>query len=151
MKRLMVMMLVLAGCGSSATSHSSTSGYRYVPANAKVPACARAGKPIPLPAAFPRQFPFVIGTDIDATHPLSSKHQIGIYGYVPSSGFAATVNFFKVQVPREGFKLVYLEVDSPNDSEGTYQGHGQVGRWQLQSLPGCPGAMRFAVSAEPVK
>lgn len=151
MKRLLAVTLLLAGCGSPAASHSSDSGYHYVPADAKVPACAHAGKPIALPSAFPRQFPFPPGTDIDATHPLTSKHQIGIYGYVPSSGFASTVNFFKVQVPKHGFKLVYLEVDSPNDSEGTYQGHGEVGRWQLQSLPGCSGAMRFAVSAEPTK
>lgn len=112
---------------------------------------ARAGKPIRLPAAFPRQFPFLPGTDIDATHPLLTKQQIGIYGYVPSRSFASTVNFYKVQVPRRGFRLVYLEVDSPNDSEGTYQGHGSVGRWQLQSLPGCSRAMRFSVSAEPSK
>jgi hypothetical protein len=145
----LALLLSQAGCGASSPSHSA--GYRYEPKSANVPACAHAGKPIQLPATFPRQFPFLPGTDIDATHPLLTKQQIGIYGYVPSSGFASTVNFYKVQVPKRGFKLVYLEVDSPNDSEGTYQGHGSVGRWQLQSLPGCPRAMRFSVSAEPSK
>lgn len=141
------LVLALVGCGSASPSHLA--GYRYAPNGANVPPCAHAGKPIKLPATFPRRFPFLPGTDIDATHPLLTKQQIGIYGYVPSHGFASTVNFYKDQVPKRGFKLIYFEVDSPNDSEGTYQGHGSVGRWQLQSTPGCPRAMRFSVSAEP--
>lgn len=62
---------------------------------------------------------------------------------------AATVNLFKRQVPKQGFKLLDFEVDSPNDSEGTDRGYGKIGRWQLRSLPGCPRAMSFAASAEP--
>lgn len=142
-------LVLFVGCGES-SSASHPAGYTYDPSAAKIAACAHAGKPIALPAAFPRAFPFPHGTDIDATRHLL-KGQIGIYGFVPSTGFADTVNFFKTRVPKAGFKLVSFEVDSPNDSEGTYQGDGKVGRWQLRSLPGCPRAMSFAASAEPSK
>jgi hypothetical protein len=144
-RSVVAVAFLLAGCGSSASN-----SYRYVPAAAKIPSCAHAGKAIALPSAFPHQFPFPAGTDIDATHPLFT-HQIGIYGFVPSHTFAETVNFFKNQVPKQGFKLVDFEVDSPNDSEGTYQGHGKLGRWQLRSMPSCKGAMIFSVSSEPSK
>lgn len=67
---------------------------------------------------------------------------------MPSSSFSATVTFFKTQVPKAGFKVLYFEVDTPHDSEGTYRGHNYQGRWQLQAIPGCR-AMRFAASAGP--
>lgn len=110
-------------------------------------ACAHAGKPIALPGTFSILFPFPRGTTILRTKPLL-KGQIGIYGFVPSSGFVSTVNFFKREVVRAGFKLVGFEVDAPNDSEGTYRGHGKIGRWQLRSLPGCVKAMAFSASSE---
>ncbi|HEX6510608.1 MAG TPA: hypothetical protein VF221_23510 [Chloroflexota bacterium] len=132
------------------TLAAGTPRYQYSPSTAKVAACAHAGKAIALPAEFPRAFPFPRGTVIDRTKPLL-KGQIGIYGYVPSAGFASTVTFFRREVPRAGFKLLGFEVDAPNDSEGTYQGRGKIGRWQLRSLPACRAAMSFAASAEAVK
>jgi hypothetical protein len=143
---------VVAGVVIACPARVSASGqprYSYGPKQARVVTCAHAGKPIALPAAFPAQFPFPRGTTIDQTKPLL-KGQIGIYGYVPSGGFVSTVNFFKREVVRAGFKLVGFEVDSPNDSEGTYRGHGKIGRWQLRSLPGCSKAMAFSASSEPV-
>lgn len=138
-------------CASPALSSPAHAGYGYQPSQAHIAACAHAGRPIALPGAFPRQFPFPAGTDIDATRPLRFKHQIGIYGFVSSRGFAATVNFFRYQVPKQGFKLLHFEVDAPNDSEGTYQGHGRVGIWQVRKIFGCPQAMTLAVSTEPSK
>jgi hypothetical protein len=124
----------------------------YNPHKAAVAACAHAGRPIPLPAAFPGQFPFPPGTVLDRTAQLNAaKHQIGIYGFVPSSSFPSTVNFFKRMVVAKGFKRLYFEVDSPHDSEGTYKGFGKVGVWRLEALPGCPKAMNFSASAEPAK
>jgi hypothetical protein len=73
------------------------------------------------------------------------------YGYVPSRDFASTVNFFKSEVVAKGFKLVYFEVDSPHDSEGTYKGFGKLGVWRLAAIPECPRAMMFSASAEPSK
>lgn len=114
--------------------------------------CAHAGKPIPLPASFPKQFPFPPGTVIDRTAKLhAAKGQIGIYGFVPSSSFASTVNFFKTLVVSKGFKRLYFEADSPHDSEGTYKGFGKIGVWRLAAIAGCPKAMNFQASAEPVK
>jgi hypothetical protein len=148
--------LLVTGCGSSAsppvtpTQPAPPSSLAYVPSQGKVAACAHAAKAIPLPARFPAEFPFPANTIIDRTGALPHGQKgVGIYGFVPSTGFAATVNFFRHQVPRHGFKLLYLEVDSPHDSEGQYRGFGQVGEWQLRALPGCPLAMSLAVSAEP--
>lgn len=149
---LAVVCLVVSGCGGSSTSSSGTATattYAYSPAGAQKPGCVKVGKAITLPAGFPSRFPFPRGTYLDKTKPLIFKNQIGIYGYVPSQSFVATVNFFKNQVPKQGFKRIDFEVDSPNDSEGRYQGFGKVGAWALRSLPDCKGFMAFSASAEP--
>jgi len=136
---------VLSGCGGS----SSTS-YQYDPTAASIAACAHAGKAIPLPKSFPSAFPFPNGTDITSSGPLPQGVKgVQINGFVPSSGFVDTVLFFKNQVKAAGFKLLDSQADAPNDSEGTYLGHGHSGTWQLRSLPGCKDAMHFAASSEP--
>lgn len=150
-----VLCLLISGCGTSgssgAQSKSSGSGdYRYDLSAARQPSCVKVGKAIALPAGFPRQFPFPHGTYLYKTKPLIFKHQIGIYGYVPSPSFATTVNFFKNQVPKQGFKRLDFEVDTPHDSEGRYQGFGKIGAWALRALPACKGFMDFSASAEPV-
>lgn len=158
-----LLLVVTAGCGTSSSSASTRrplpgsaapgDAFLYSPTAAGIASCAHPGKAIALPSDFPRAFPFPYGTDIDRIGrgaPLL-KGQVGIYGFVPSGSFASTVNFFKAQVPRQGFKRLDFEVDSPNDSEGTYQGHGKIGRWQLRSIPGCPHAMTFAASAQSTK
>jgi hypothetical protein len=148
-----VVCLVVSGCGGSSTTPSGKSTpttYTYSPARAQKPTCVKVGKAIALPSGFPRQFPFPPGTYLDSAKPLIFKNQIGIYGYVPSQSFVATVNFFKNQVPKQGFKRIDFEVDSPNDSEGRYRGFGKIGAWALRSLPDCKGFMAFSASAEPV-
>ena len=134
---------------TQSVSAAGSPRYPYLPRQANVAACAHAGHAIALPALFPTRFPFPRGTVINHTKPLL-KGQIGVYGYVPSRTFASTVNFFRREVVRAGFTLIGFEVDSPNDSEGTYRGYGKIGRWQLRSLPGCASAMAFSASAEPV-
>jgi hypothetical protein len=141
--------LLVAGCGSGSAANPtpvSLTSYHYSPASAGVPACAHSTQAKPLPASFPKAFPFPPGTSINGTAPI--RGMTGITGYVPSKSFATTVNFFKKQVPKAGFKLLDFEVDSPHDSEGTYRGHGKTGRWQLVAIEGCH-AMRFSASAEP--
>lgn len=147
-------ILVLAGCGGSpSTSPKATAlpaSLTYDLAAAHVASCAGAGRAIPLPTDFPRQFPFPQGTVIDRVGrgaPLL-KGQVGIYGFVPSPTFNTTVLFFKNEIVPAGFQRIDFEVDEPHDSEGTYRGHGKVGRWALQAIVGCPHVMRFSASAE---
>jgi hypothetical protein len=152
---LAVLCLLISGCGTSSSSgrQGATSGkttYTYAAGSAQKPPCVAVRKAIALPAGFPRQFPFPRGTYLYKTKPLIFKHQIGIYGYVPSPSFATTVNFFKNQVPKQGFKRLDFEVDTPNDSEGRYQGFGKIGAWALRALPACKGFMAFSASAEPI-
>jgi len=146
-RRLALVPFLFLACVAPVSTYTQTSARLAGYATTKLPACAHAGKRIAVPRAFPRQFPLPSGTVIDATKHLA-KGQIGIYGFVPSHTFASTVNFFKILVPRHGFKVLNLEADFPHDSEGTYQGYGKVGRWQIRSIAGCPRAMTFAASAE---
>lgn len=146
--------LALVGCGISSSNVSGTTAtptsYRYHPAAASVPSCARAGKAISLPLDFPAKFPFPAGTVIVRSgrgRPLL-KGQVGIYGFVPSPTFSETVLFFKNEIERSGFRRLDFEVDTPHDSEGAYSGHGTIGRWALSAIVGCPHAMRFSASAE---
>ena len=148
-----IVSLVVSGCGSSTQSPvgpGTLSNDTYSPITAQKPACEKVGKAIVLPRTFPRRFPFPKGTYLYGTKPLLFKNQIGIYGYVPSPSFATTVNFFKDQVPKQGFKRIDFEGDSPNDSEGRYEGFGKIGAWALRSLPTCKGFMAFSASSEPI-
>jgi hypothetical protein len=139
--------VLLSSCGDS----SSANSLRYDPKAANVPACTHAGKAIPLPRDFPLQFPFPQGTAINKVGPLPIKGVKGIEidGFVPSTVFKDTVQFFRDEIPKAGFKLLDWQADAPNDSEGTYSGHGHIGGWQLKKLFGCTGAMHFASSSEP--
>jgi hypothetical protein len=149
----LLLALAIAGCGGSSSSsgnnqpspQTATQSYTYDPAKAHVPACAHAAKAIAFPANFPQNFPVPNGTVIDATRvPIGGG--IAAVGFVPSPSFKTTVDFFPAQIKAAGFKMLHLEVDSPNDSEGEYSGHGFVGGWALRSL--CPGAMTLQISAK---
>lgn len=148
MRSLLLAAALLAGCGSSVAKERLPT---YSPGLAHVPACAHAGPPIGLPIRapqrFPPHFPFPDGTDLVRTAPLlHGVHGVGVYGYIPSASFARTVHFFPRELPKAGFRVLAVEIDSPHDSEGTYQGRGYQGRWALQSIPGCK-AMHIGVSA----
>lgn len=155
MKRIMLSsacLILLVGCGGSSSTAKPTSkpvaaSFQYRPAAANVPACAHAGKALAFPKTFPQNFPVPPGTALTGQRvPIGGG--IAATGFVPSTSFKATVQFFPREVKRAGFKMLHLEVDAPHDSEGVYQGHGYVGGWALQAIASCPGAMRIQISAQ---
>ena len=144
-------LLIVTGCGAknnSARVSNQTTGLNvhYHPAQARVPACAHAGKAVAFPANFPQNFPVPPGTAITG-HRTPIGGGIAATGFVPARSFKQTVNFFPPQLKRAGFKVLHREVDAPHDSEGSYEGHGYLGGWALRAMPGCA-AMTIQISAK---
>ena len=147
---LLAVLFALLPSGTSfaatVSSHGRAGSYLYRPSAARIPTCAHAGKAIPFPKHFPSNFPVPPGTAITGKRvPIGGG--IAATGFVPMHSFAATVHFFPTQLPKAGFKVLHLEIDTPHDSEGSYQGHGYLGGWSLRSIPGCA-AMVFQASAQ---
>ncbi|HEX8918460.1 MAG TPA: hypothetical protein VF898_08150 [Chloroflexota bacterium] len=127
-------------------SHAPAGSPVYRPSAARIPACAHAGKAVSFPQHFPASFPVPSGTAITGKRvPIGGG--IAATGFVPMHSFAATVHFIPTQLPKVGFTVLHLEIDTPHDSEGSYQGHGYVGGWSLRAISGCA-AMVFQVSAK---
>ncbi|GAC1639253.1 MAG: hypothetical protein NVS4B2_28660 [Chloroflexota bacterium] len=135
--------IVLAGCGSSAQSTA------YRPSDAKPPQCAHATKAIPLPNGFPGTFPWPPGTTLTSSR--AAKEGTIVAGIVPTTSFKDTAAFFKRQVAKNGFTVVYAEADPPRDAEGAYRGNGYAGRWTLQHIPSCATGITLQAFAQPVK
>lgn len=139
--------LLLAGCGSSASGSSALP--TYAPSAASPPTCAHAGRAIALPRGFPSSFPLPKGTA------LTSWGRQGpatvVHGIVPGRSFRDAASFFPREVRNAGFKVVYSEADVPRDAEGSYRGKGYAGRWTLEHITGCPGAIKFAAFAQAAK
>jgi hypothetical protein len=142
----------IAGCGTSSSGSptltpNTSPSITYDPADAHLPACARAGEAIALPKNLPVSFPIPPGSAITGQRvPIGGG--IAGTGFIPRTSFASAVHYIPNHLAARGFKLLHLEIDAPNDSEGSYQGHGYVGGWSLRSIAGCAGAMVFQVSAK---
>lgn len=147
MKRHVALVVVLAaaGCGSNKGSMVTS---KATPLVGNIPECARLHGSAGI-APFPLSFPLPRGTKIT-----SNKQQSGgtiLTGAIPTDSLAATAQFFLTQVPKRGFKIRDSETEAPRDAEGEFQGKGYVGRWRLQAITGCRGAVRFQAFAQPLK
>lgn len=135
---------LLAGCGGSSND------YTYHASDASMPGCVQSlhpGTAIGLPAGFPKDFPFPHGTLVAHTNqPLPGE--TWIYGYVPSTGLAASITFFRTQTKKAGYRTLGYYGDGTDDSGGRFAGHGYTGRWYVEAMKGCKGALRLAASAK---
>ena len=135
-----VLMATLAsvngGCGSSKAPSVVTPG-------PSLPPCAGTGSTVALPPDFPSGFPLPPGTVI-------TSNQRAVSGAIIVSGFAPmtfkdTVAFFQSKLPAAGYTL--LEGDAEMDeAESTFSGHGYHGKWKVNGILNCPGAVTLGVS-----
>jgi hypothetical protein len=133
-------VLLLSGCGSSAAP-------TYHQGDAKVPACAHAGKAIPLPPGFPAGFPIPPHTAI--TSHTRSFGAVIIDGFVPASSFDDVQSFFTKKLPDAGYTLSEQDAEPPREAEARYSGKGYEGGWRIRSIFGCSGVFTLEASASP--
>lgn len=108
-----------------------------------LPPCAGAGSPVELPPDFPSSFPLPPGTVITSSQRTESG-AITVSGFAPMQ-FKDTVAFFQSKLPAADYKP--LEGDAEMDeAESTFSGHGYNGKWKVNGIPNCPGAVTLGVS-----
>ena len=67
-----------------------------------------------------------------------------VSGFAPMQ-FKDTVAFFQSKLPAAGYKL--LEGDAEMDeAESTFLGQGFRGKWKINGILNCPGAVTLAIS-----
>jgi len=127
--------VLISGCGGS-------QGPPLSPV-ASLPACAKAGSAVTLPPDFPRSFPLPPGTVVTLSQP-TDKGAIFISGFIPLN-FKEAIAFWQSKLPAAGYQP--LEGDAEMDeAESIFAGEGFRGKWKINGLLNCPGAVSFAVS-----
>jgi hypothetical protein len=131
-----LLVVMFAGCGGSKGPPAST------PASS-LPPCANTGPAITLPAEFPPGFPLPPGTIITSSQ-RSDRGAIVVGGFVPLA-FKDAIAFLQTKLPAAGYQL--LEGDAEMDeAESTFSGQGFRGKWKVNGILNCPGAVSLAIS-----
>jgi hypothetical protein len=138
--------LLVVGCSlpqPAATRYDASTARRP-------PLCTQAGKPIPLPASFPSQFPFPARTSITFTTMMAGG-VTRIRGYIASRDFSGTVTFFEDYLPLSGFGVKPMRVESTGIVDESFWGHGHAGIWTVNVLPNpsCRGQLEISVESMP--
>lgn len=150
MKRmhLVLLALVSAGCASQ-QSNRGTEPLAASTAQAgpgTLPGCAGTGARIERPSDFPAAFPLPPGTVMTSEERRSGGRLI-LHTLAPSDAKAVAL-FFERELPAAGFRLTGGESE-PGEAEANYEGSGYVGRWKVQDVDGCPGAVSLDVLVAP--
>jgi hypothetical protein len=156
-------LILLAACGSQAapaTNPTSTTVEAPaattlpptsveeptgVQANTGLPACAGADTTIALPEGFPSGFPLPPGTVITSKEERSGGRLI-INTVVPALDVKGVAEFFEQALPKAGFQITEGESE-PGEAEANYEGNGYQGRWKVNTIAGCTGAVTLQVLA----
>lgn len=127
---------------AATSSAPATSGAAQTGA---VPACANATASIERPAAFPAAFPLPPGTVIVSQETRSGERLI-INTVVPGLDTKGVAEFFERELPKAGFTVTSGESE-PDEAEANYSGNGIQGRWKVNNITGCAGAVTLQVLA----
>lgn len=149
MKRmhLVLLALVSAGCASQQSNRGAeplASTARASPG--MLPGCAGTGARIERPSDFPASFPLPPGTVMTSEERRSGGRLI-VHMLAPSDA-KAVARFFERELPTAGFRLTGGESE-PGEAEANYEGSGYIGRWKVQDVDGCPGAVSLDVLVAP--
>lgn len=137
----LVATLTLAGCGGGA--RPDVSGAR---AAGSLPACVKAGDALARPEGFPVSLPLPDGTLITA-HDNGVK-RVALSGYVPMPLRDAAA-WMSRQLPSAGYRNGEGDAEQ-DEAESVFTGHGYQGKWKLNALDACAGAVAIQVSLSPL-
>ena len=142
-------LTLVGGCGGddddeAASNAATASGSAAT--GGEVPACAMFGTPVARPDAFPASIPLPDGTVImEVTD--QGEGKFVLHAAVPG-GFRDTVTFLQTSFEEAGFRLFDDDAEQ-DEAEASYEGNGLTGRWRLRTIPDCPDALSFEISARP--
>jgi len=106
-----------------------------------LPACVQPGGHATLPSTLVR-FPLPRGTVVERRQ---LKYGYAIYsGYVPGA-INPVRDFFVSRLPAAGFHLGAGDAEAA-EAEAAWSGRGVRGRWKVQAVYGCPGALTIQIA-----
>jgi len=132
-KRLAAAAAIVAAAAVGSAYALGDSGHAV---GARLPACAAAGSPIARPGAV-AGFPLPAGSVLDRRRFAYGYTILG--GRIPG-GINPVRDFLVSRAPRAGYRVVSGDAEAA-EAEASFVGHGGRGRWQVQAIPGCPGAL----------
>jgi hypothetical protein len=129
-------MAVASGCGGGSDPPVTAAG-----PPPPLPACAKAKAAAP-PSEFPSSFPLPPGTVVTAS---SQPHagQLVLAGLVPAD-LQDAASFFNDSLPASGYRQGLGDAES-NEAEAPFTGNGFRGKWKVNSIVGCPGAVSLTL------
>jgi hypothetical protein len=104
-------------------------------------ACAKAGKPVDRPAAVPANL-LPPGTVLTSRKDLGDGRTL-VGGIVPSD-FRSAVLFFVTKLPAAGYVNGAGDAEM-DEAEALFTGDGVSGKWKVNGILNCPGAVTLAV------
>jgi hypothetical protein len=111
----------------------------------ELPACAPAATRLARPPEFPATFPLPPGTVIVAKEERSGGRII-LRTLVPGVDVRGVALFFERELPPAGFRTTHGESE-PGEAEASFEGQGFRGRWKVNHIPTCPGAVTLDLVA----
>lgn len=111
-----------------------------------MPACAKAGPSVSLPAGLPSGLPLPPGTVITTAETLSGG-VVRIRGTIPSD-IKKTLAFFQHSLPAAGYELGVGDAEA-DEAESEFMGNGYGGGWVVRTIPDCPGALSLILAVGP--
>jgi hypothetical protein len=130
---VLLAVLALAACGGGGLKGS---------VGGTLPSCAVAGSPVQLPAEL-ASFPLPQGGVLDKTRKDAAGNTI-YTGVVPGD-IEATREFYKDELPKNGYTLGAGDSEE-HEAESEFTGYGADGRFKLNDVSGCDGALTIEVA-----
>ncbi len=130
-----LVVLLAVGCSGAEGPASS----------AVLPPCAGAAPAVAFPARFPSMLPLPPGTVVTSVEVRSETMVLS--GVVPAELKVATAYFVEA-LPAAGFPLGPGDSEA-GEAESLFTGHGYRGRWRLNGILDCPGAVTLTLILVP--
>ena len=133
-------IVVLAVVAATAAGVSLATGGRSVSAQA-APACARAHPVVARPEAVPAG---VLPAKTQIRSVQRMRPGITVVRGVVQADLRHAVDFFVHRLPASGYRLFDGDAEVV-EAESRFGGHGLTGKWRVNAIPGCPGAVRLGL------
>jgi hypothetical protein len=134
-------LLAAVAIGVAAGQNGVGSATRASAVAPNAPACANPGQTVERPTAVPANL-------LPAGTVLTSSENLGdgrtLVGGVVSKDFRAAVQFFVTELPKAGYVIGAGDAEM-DEAEALFTGDGASGKWKVNGILNCPGAVTLAL------
>lgn len=139
---LIAVVVLGSGCESGKAARPTVQAGS---APGSLPACAHAGDAVARPDGFPASLPLPDGTVLTGRE--TGVKRAAVSGLVPLSLRDAAAWMTRA-LPDAGYAAGESDAEQ-DEAESFFTGHGLTGKWKLNALENCPGAVAIEISVSP--